>query len=239
MLLIKIYVCTYTWNIFSDILPAISSDILSDISSDILSGISFDILSDILSDILADKSPRMIAIEVRRGTLNSQDRGWGLNSQDRGWGPVRDIELTPSRLRSGAEHWTHRIAVEVRHGTLNSHDRGWGSTQDIDEEEDQEKEKEKEEEGRAHIKSNNHHLTGGELDSACSVSSWPLGLWIADQMKICMVRWPHTKKETQSNKKTTKTSTASRLARRFPSKTRVDRETSTESCGNTAWAQRT
>ena len=38
-LLSQIYVCTYTWDIFSDILPAISFDILSDISSDILSDI--------------------------------------------------------------------------------------------------------------------------------------------------------------------------------------------------------
>ena len=67
-------------------------------SSDILSDISFDILSDILSDI----SPHMIAVEVRHGTLNSQDRGWG---------PARNTELTRSRLRSGTEHWTPRIAV--------------------------------------------------------------------------------------------------------------------------------
>ena len=85
ILVIQIYVCTYTWDIFSDILPDISSDILSDISSDILSDIfptnlltlflmtylltylltylsdissdtSSDILSDISSDILSDIS---------------------------------------------------------------------------------------------------------------------------------------------------------------------------------------
>ena len=86
-----------------------------------------------------------------------------------------NTELTGSRLRSGAEHWTHRIVVEVRrgtlasqdrgwgparntehtHGTPNSHDRGWDPTQNTDEEEE-------EEEDRAHIKSNNPHLTGGE-----------------------------------------------------------------------------
>ena len=87
-----------------------------------------------------------------------------------------NTELTGSRLRSGAEHWTHRIVVEVRrgtlasqdrgwgparntehtHGTPNSHDRGWDPTQKTDEEE------EEEEEDRAHMKSNNPHLTGGE-----------------------------------------------------------------------------
>ena len=61
--------------------------------------------------------PHRIAVEVRRGTLNTQDRGWG---------PARNTGLTGSRLRSGAEHWTHRIAVEVRRGTLASQDRGWG-----------------------------------------------------------------------------------------------------------------
>ena len=39
ILVTQIYVCTYTRDIFSDILPDISSDILSDISSDILSDI--------------------------------------------------------------------------------------------------------------------------------------------------------------------------------------------------------
>ena len=115
------------------------------------------------------------AVEVRRGTLASQDRGWG---------PARNTELTGSRLRSGAEHWTHRIAVEVRRGTLNSPDRGWGPARnteltwsrlrsgtehwahiiavgDEEDTEDAEKEEEKKEK-TTHIKSNNPHLTGGE-----------------------------------------------------------------------------
>ena len=49
-----------------------------------------------------------------------------LSDTSRGWGPARNTGLTGSRLRSAAEHWTHRIAVEVRRGTLNSPDRGWG-----------------------------------------------------------------------------------------------------------------
>ena len=66
-----------------DILSGISSDILSGISSDILSGIS----SDILSGVLSGKSsasrlrsgrehwPRMVAVDVRRGTLATDGRG--------------------------------------------------------------------------------------------------------------------------------------------------------------------
>ncbi len=49
----------------------------------------------------AEHWPHRLAVEVRRGTLNSQDRGWG---------PVRNTGLTGSRLRSGAEHWPHIIA---------------------------------------------------------------------------------------------------------------------------------
>ena len=64
----------------------------------------------------AEHWSHMIAVEVRRGTLISQDRGWG---------PARNTDLTGSRLRSGAEHWSRRIAVEVRRGTLNSHDRDY------------------------------------------------------------------------------------------------------------------
>ena len=83
-------------DISSEILSDISFDILSDISSNLLSDISFDILSDISSDSLSDISPHMIAVEGRRGTLNSQDRGWG---------PARNTELARSRLRSDTEHW--------------------------------------------------------------------------------------------------------------------------------------
>ena len=90
----------------------------SDIPFDILSDISPSaILSDIFSAILSDMSPHMMAAEVRRGTLNTQHRGWG---------PARNTEHTASRLRSGTEHWTHSIAVDVRRGTLNTQHRGWG-----------------------------------------------------------------------------------------------------------------
>ena len=102
-----------SFDILSDILSFILSDILSDRSSDSLSDISSDTLSDILSNI----SPHMIAVEVRHGTHNSHDRGWG---------PVRNTDFTGSRLGSGKEHWAHMIAVEVRHGTLKSHHPGWG-----------------------------------------------------------------------------------------------------------------
>ena len=138
------------WLISSDILSDISFDTLSDISSDtssdILSDISFDISSDILSDISFDI----------------------LSDTFRGWGPARNTGLTGSRLRSGAEHWTHRIAVEVRRGTLASQDHGWGSARNTDhtssqeETEDETKEEAEEEEDKADIKSNNPHLTGGE-----------------------------------------------------------------------------
>ena len=82
------YLLKYLWTLS----PRISCDILSDISLNILSDISSDISFDILSDI----SPHMIAVEGRRGTLNSQDRGWG---------PARNTELARSRLRADTEHW--------------------------------------------------------------------------------------------------------------------------------------
>ena len=78
-------------------------------------------------------------------------------------------------MRSGAEHWPHRIAVEVRCGTLASQDRGCGPARNTDhtssQDETKEKEKakaeeeeeEEEEEVKADIKSNNPHLTGGEI----------------------------------------------------------------------------
>ena len=75
----------------------------------------------------------MIAVEVRRGTLNSQDRGGG---------PARNTDLTGSRLRSDTEH--------CRGGG------GDGPTQNTDEEQ------EEEERDAAHIKSNNPHLTSRE-----------------------------------------------------------------------------
>ena len=59
ILVIQIYVCTYTWDIFSDISFDIISDksfdtLSDDISSDILSDISFDIISDKSFDTLSD-----------------------------------------------------------------------------------------------------------------------------------------------------------------------------------------
>ena len=60
------------------------------------------------------------------------DRRGTLISQDRGWGPAQNTDLTGSRLRSGAEHLSHRIAVEVRRGTLISQDRSWGPVRNTD-----------------------------------------------------------------------------------------------------------
>ena len=81
----------------------------------------------------AEHWPPTIAVEVRRGTLNSHHRGWG---------PARNTELTESRH---TEHWTHRIA----------------DGNEDDEEKKEEKEEKKEEE-KTDIKSNDPHLTGGE-----------------------------------------------------------------------------
>ena len=102
----------------------------------------------------AEHWPHRIAVEVRRGTLNSQDRGGG---------PARNAGLTGSRLRSGTERWTHRIAVEVRHGTLSTHHRSWwrGRQEDAEKEERRGEERRGGEE-QVDIKSNNPHLTGGE-----------------------------------------------------------------------------
>ena len=154
-------------DIFSDVLSGISFDILSDISSDILSDTfrgwgparNTDLTGSRLRSGAEHWSHRIavgtgaehwshwshkIAVEVRRGTLISQDRGWG---------PARNTDLTRSRLRSGAEHWSHRIAVEVRRGTLISQDRGWGParhteltwSQERDDKENEETEEEEEE----------------------------------------------------------------------------------------------
>ena len=59
---------------------------------------------------------RIIAVEVRYATLNSQNRSWG---------PAHSTEHTRSQLGSGTPHWTRRIAVGVRYATLHSQDRGW------------------------------------------------------------------------------------------------------------------
>ena len=58
------------------------------------------------------------------------------------------------------------IAVEVRHATLNTHDRSGGPAQNTEHtssQEEKEKEKKEKEEEKTQIKSNNPHLTGGEL----------------------------------------------------------------------------
>ena len=111
-----------------------------------------------------------------------------LSDTFRGWGPARNTGLTGSRLRSGAEHWTHRIAVEVRRGTLAWQDRGWGPARNaeltgsrlrsgtehwahiiaVGDEEDRRTQRRRRGEERrggeeqVDIKSNNPHLTGGE-----------------------------------------------------------------------------
>ena len=129
------------------------------------------------------------------GWIQMQDRGWGparntdltgsrcshriavehatLISQDRGRGPARNTDLLGSRLRSGTQHWSRRIAVEVRHATLLSPDRGWGPARNTALTESQLRRRRGEggEEGggrQADIKSNNPHLTGGEIQSISS-----------------------------------------------------------------------
>ena len=57
-------------------------------------------------------------------------------------------------MRSGAEHWPHRIAVEETEDETKE--------EEEEEEEEAEDEAEEEEAGKADIKSNNPHLTGGE-----------------------------------------------------------------------------
>ena len=145
------------WKQFSDILSDISFDILSDISSDI----SFDMLSDIFWhsfwQIFWHSFWHIfwhIFLTYFLTYLLTFFLAYLLTF-------FLTYLVTWSRLRSGAEHWTHRIAVEVRHGTLNSHDHGWGPTQNTDEEEEDEEE-EKEARDTARIQSNNPHLTGGE-----------------------------------------------------------------------------
>ena len=169
-------------------LSDISFDILSDISSDILSDLSFDMISDISSDIsfwhifchsfwqifwhntwgparhteltgsrLGSGTPhwtRRIAVGVQHATLNSQDRGWG---------PARHTELTGSQLRSDMPHWTHRIATGQGDGRRGGGEEGGeGGGEETD------------------IKSNNPHLTGGEIDRSQKVSkslTWFTWFW--------------------------------------------------------------
>ena len=125
---------------------------------------------------------RTIAVGVQHATLNLQCRGWG---------PARHTKLIRSRLGSSMPHRTHKIAVGVQHATLNwenascncgparhterresqlieEDDKG----QEDDDEGGEGGEGEEGEEGgegegggeESDIKSNNPHLTGGEID---------------------------------------------------------------------------
>ena len=114
---------------------------------------------------------RMIAVGVRRATLNSQDRSWGPARHTQrapGWGPTRHTELTSSRLGSGTPHWTHELAIEVRHATLNTRARSWGPTRHTEHTSSKLRSDTDAAEGgrrggeETDIKSNNPHLTGGE-----------------------------------------------------------------------------
>ena len=124
---------------------------------------------------------RTIAVGVQHATLNLQCRGWG---------PARHTKLIRSRLGSSTPHRTHKIAVGVQHATLNwenascncgparhterresqlieEDDKG----QEDDDEGGEGGEGEEGEEGgegegggeESDIKSNNPHLTGGEI----------------------------------------------------------------------------
>ena len=155
------------WHILSELLASISSDILSDLSCDILQLLLWHTLSatttnpfhhswgparhtELAWSQLGSGTPhwtRRIAVEVRHTTLNSRDHSWG---------PARHTELAGSRLGSGTPHWTRRIAVGVQHATLNSQYR------------DRRRRRKEEEAGggegeETNIKSNNPHLTGGEI----------------------------------------------------------------------------
>ena len=167
---------------------------------------------------------RIIAVEVRYATLNSQNRSWGpahstehtrsqlgsgtphwtrriavgvryatLNSQNRSWGPAHSTEHTRSQLGSGTPHWTRRIAVGVRYATLHSQDRGWSPARHTEltgsqlrsdmphwthriatGQGDGRRGGGEEGEGggeETDIKSNNPHLTGGELDMSHKVDA--------------------------------------------------------------------
>ena len=59
----------------------------------------------------------MLAVEVRKGTLDADGRGGcPAGNTGRGW----------SRRRSGREHWAWILAAEVRKGTLDADGRGGG-----------------------------------------------------------------------------------------------------------------
>ena len=58
---------------------------------------------------------RMVAVEVRQGTLGADGRGCG---------PAGNTGRGRSWLRSGREHWARMVVVEVRQGTLGVDGRG-------------------------------------------------------------------------------------------------------------------
>ena len=122
-----------SFDILSDISSGISSDILSDISFGILSGISFDRSFDILSDISFD------TLSDISSDISFWHFFWHIFWHSfwhivwhSFWHIFWHSFWHISRLRSGAEHWSHRIAVEARPGTLISRDRGWGPTHHIE-----------------------------------------------------------------------------------------------------------
>ena len=113
----------HSWHSFDHSLWHILSDLLANISADTLSDLSCDILQLLLWPLfLGSSTPHStsnIAVGVQRATLNSQYRGWG---------PARHTPHTISRLGSSTPHWTRNIAVGVQHATLNWEDAScnWG-----------------------------------------------------------------------------------------------------------------
>ena len=90
---------------------------------------------------------RILAVEVRQGTLGGDGRGSGpAGHTGRGW----------SWLKSGREQEERRRGEETRRG---EEKRG---EEDEKEDEKEEDEEEEDEEEATDIKSNNPHLAGGE-----------------------------------------------------------------------------
>ena len=124
----------------------------------------------------------MVAVEVRQGTLGTAGRSWG---------PAGNTGRRGSRLRPGKEHWAQQVPVEVRQGTLAADGRGLcstgpagntghggsrlraDSTTTLRADSTMTTRKERRREGvkeSTDIKSNNPHLTGGEIDTHTNVS---------------------------------------------------------------------
>ena len=98
--------------------------------------------------------------------------------------------LTGSRLRSGMPHWTHKIVVEVRHATLNSQDRGWDPTRRRTTGGGGGGRRSTGGEGEeTNIKSNNPHLTGGEIENLAPFPTLPgalQGCCVVFQSNTCL-----------------------------------------------------